>query len=272
MSLSPQVLLIVYVMTIFVVAVVGGRISELGTMTHMRMQIVISFVAGFILGIGLFHLVPHAIESINEPHSVELAILWVVIGIVVVVILLRVFNFHHHEPGGEHPPHDHQINEKTGVISVVFGLVLHSVTEGAALGASVRLGDVDGSLLPGLGVCFAILLHKPLDTYSIVGMMDHAGHTKLTRQTISVAYALVCPVVALATYYGSSLLGPISTGNYIGFALAFAAGTFLCISLSDLLPEIQFHRHDRLPLLAALLVGIGLAYCLYLMEASHAAH
>ena len=43
-----------------------------------------------------------------------------------------------------------------------------------------------------------------------------------------------------------------------GGALAFSAGTFLCIALSDLLPELQFHSHDRLKLSVALLVGFAL--------------
>jgi zinc and cadmium transporter len=43
-----------------------------------------------------------------------------------------------------------------------------------------------------------------------------------------------------------------------GGALAFSAGTFLCIALSDLLPELQFHSHDRLKLSVALLAGFAL--------------
>jgi zinc and cadmium transporter len=49
-----------------------------------------------------------------------------------------------------------------------------------------------------------------------------------------------------------------------GAALAFSAGTFLFIALSDLLPEVQFHRHDRVPLTLALVLGVafmgGIAY------------
>ena len=42
--------------------------------------------------------------------------------------------------------------------------------------------------------------------------------------------------------------------------LAFAAGMFMCSALSDLLPELQFHQHDRVKLSAALLGGLGLAW------------
>ncbi len=41
-------------------------------------------------------------------------------------------------------------------------------------------------------------------------------------------------------------------------ALAFSAGTFLCIALSDLLPELQFHSHDRLKLSISLIAGFCL--------------
>ena len=45
----------------------------------------------------------------------------------------------------------------------------------------------------------------------------------------------------------------------LGYALAFCAGSFLCIASSDLLPELQFHSHDRLKLSAALLPGLTVA-------------
>ena len=51
---------------------------------------------------------------------------------------------------------------------------------------------------------------------------------------------------------------PATAAGLDGVALAFSAGTFLCIALSDLLPELQFHSHDRLKLSLALLAGFGL--------------
>ena len=55
---------------------------------------------------------------------------------------------------------------------------------------------------------------------------------------------MLCPVVAIASFGGVELLG-LEEGAVVGYALAFAAGAFLCIALSDLLPEIHFHSHDR---------------------------
>jgi zinc and cadmium transporter len=52
----------------------------------------------------------------------------------------------------------------------------------------------------------------------------------------------------------------------VGCALAFSAGVFVCIALSDLLPEIEFHSHDRVKLSLALLLGVGAAYAIGFLE------
>ncbi len=51
-----------------------------------------------------------------------------------------------------------------------------------------------------------------------------------------------------------------------GVALALSAGTFLVIALSDLLPEVQVHRHDQIPLFLALVLGVGLMAAIALLE------
>jgi zinc and cadmium transporter len=52
----------------------------------------------------------------------------------------------------------------------------------------------------------------------------------------------------------------------LGQTLGFAAGAFLCIATSDLLPELQFHRHDRVKLSAALAAGLALAWGTVFLE------
>ena len=75
---------------------------------------------------------------------------------------------------------------------------------------------------------------------------------------MNLAFALMIPCGVALFWVGTLSLLPISAGSWTAIALAFSAGTFLCIALSDLLPELQFHSHDRLPLSAALLTGFAL--------------
>ncbi|MDE2768400.1 MAG: ZIP family metal transporter [Chloroflexota bacterium] len=251
----------------FAISVAGGQLSERGAMTHTRTQLVMSLVAGFILGVALFHLLPHSLERIPGPGAVNAAMLLVVAGMIAMVVLLRVFHFHQHDFSEDAEVHGHARPQGRGLAGIALGLGLHAVTEGIALGASVRIGLTEGGMLPGLGVCLAILLHKPLDAFSITGMMKHEGKARGARLAANVGYALICPLAAAASYFGAGLLDAVSEGPALGYGLAFAVGVFLCISLSDLLPEVHFHRHDRGKLVLALLVGVALAYTLYFVEA-----
>ncbi len=273
MDENALLVLSAYSAAIVAASLLGGKLAVLGTMTHTRTQVVMSLVAGFILGIAMFHLLPHSFEHISGPDMVEKAVGWMVFGMVLMIFLLRIFHFHQHDFSSEasdlYDRRGHGGVHARSLLGIALGLGVHTATEGIALGTSVQMGPPhDGAgALAGLGVFLAILLHKPLDAYSIVGMMQSAGHSRRARTAANVGFAMLCPLVALASFWGVGLLGP-EEGAVVGYALAFAAGAFLCIALSDLLPEIHFHSHDRGKLIASLLVGIGLAYALYCVESS----
>lgn len=275
--MDPMLLLLLgYCAAIFAASLLGGRMSVLGNLTHTRTQVVMSLVAGLILGIALYHLLPHGLERIPGPENLEKGALWSVFGIILMVGLLRMFQFHQHDFSGETKAlyddngHSHTAIGARSVAGIVFGLAVHTITEGIALGASVQVsvrptGGIGA--LPGLGAFLAILLHKPLDAYSILSMMRSAGFERRTCNLVNVGFALLCPVVALATFWVTAQLGPTEGGELAGYVLCFAAGAFLCVALSDLLPEIHFHSHDRIKLIVAFLLGIGMAYALHFVEA-----
>lgn len=274
--MDPTVLLLaVYCPAIFAAAILGGRLSVLGALTHTRTQVIMSLVAGFILGIALFHLLPHGMERIPGPENIEHGMLWTALGIIFMVALQRIFQFHQHDFSSEaRALQDRQGRSPaaigaSSVAGIAFGLAVHTITEGVALGASVQDSAHATAIgaLPGLGVFLAILLHKPLDAYSILSVMRSAGYEGRTCNIANIAFALLCPVVALGTFWLGMQLGSAGGDELAGYALCFAAGAFLCVALSDVLPEIHFHTHDRFKLIIAFLAGIGLAYALHLVEA-----
>jgi len=121
--------------------------------------------------------------------------------------------------------------------------------------------------LLGLATFLAVLLHKPLDSLSFTSLMEAGGWSKRNQALVNLGFALVCPLGALLFWTGASQ-AVIGQNSAIGIALAFSAGFFICIALSDLLPEVAFHSHDRGKLSAALIVGVALAVGL---ESLHAA-
>ena len=148
---------------------------------------------------------------------------------------------------------------------MIIGLTLHGLIDGVTLAAAVKSEESHGVLLAGIGACIAIALHKPFDSLTIGTMMAAAGKSTRARQLLNAAYALVTPLGIILFYTISNAAGA-SFG--LGQTLGFAAGAFLCIATGDLLPELQFHRHDRLALSASLLAGIGLAWATVFLEAS----
>ncbi len=278
-SSNSLLLLTGYSVVIMAVSLFGGWLPSIFRMTHTLTQIVTSFVAGVILCVSLYYLLPHSMIEIPGEHSAETAVWWMLVGTVLMVVLLRVFSFHQHdfsheESGShdhahnhthEHHDHGHVSVNPMSWVGITMGLGLHTMTEGVTLGTSIRAGESDGAIGLSLSVFLAIVLHKPLDGLSIIGTMRAAGFGRHQRVLANVLFSLVCPVAALLTFWGVGMLGPWEE-YVVGAALAFAAGALLCIALSDLLPEVHFHSHDRTKLTLAFFAGIGLAYMLHYLE------
>ncbi len=271
---SITTLLVVYCVLIVLASLAGGMLPSFIRLSHTGMQTLISGVGGLMLGIAVFHLLPHSLEYTG---STSMTTRWLMGGLLGMFFLVRAFHFHHHGPadqfdgethsdhehahdcGHDHGPHVHHLNW----IGVALGLALHTLIDGIALGASVRAdaGETDFGPLLGLGTFLAILLHKPVDAISITSLMSAGGWSAGARNIVNVAFALMCPLGAALFLSG---VEQVTTHQHavIGAALAFAAGVFLCISLGDLLPELELHSHNRLRLSAALIVGVALAWAI----------
>lgn len=273
--MEPQVgwLLILYAVGIFSMSMFGGYLPELVRMTHTRTQLVMAFVAGIILGVAIYHMLPHAVTAIKGTDALETALFWLMLGVLATLLILYLLDFHEHDFSEEHR-RQHEDGMHAGAhlkppswVGIVFGLGVHSLMEGVALSSTLRIHEHSASGIAGIGVFLAIALHKPLDALSIVSIMEKNGMSVRARRLANLGFAFMCPVIIFVAYYAPSYLGP-SEAYVMGCALAFATGTFLTISLSDLLPEIHFHKHDRWKIASGFLVGVVIAYALHWVEPS----
>ncbi|MBM3835039.1 MAG: hypothetical protein FJ403_17555 [Verrucomicrobia bacterium] len=261
--ISPGVLLLLYSVLILVASLAGGWIPLFVRLTHTRMQVATSFVAGLMLGVGLLHLLPHAWF---ELRSIDRTAWCLLAGFLVMFFIQRFFHFHHHDVPEEAPEGDqpHTLADKSaGHLSwsgAALGLTLHTLIDGIALAASVKAEtQADGvELLAGFETFLVVILHKPFDAMAIGTLMAAGGWSKQSRHLVNSAFALAIPVGVALFHLGANAYGG-SADVFLGGALAFAAGTFLCTAASDLLPELQFHAHDRGKLSVALIAGLLLA-------------
>ena len=280
--MNPIVLLTYYCLLIFGASIAGGMIPVWFRLTHRWMEFAVSFVAGVMLGVGLLHMLPHALSQVAASSSdpsgnVVTVMLWLLLGLLAMFFIERFFCYHHHgvEDGKIVSEHDHahdNSHEHGHDITwsgAVLGLTLHSIIAGVALAASVAHGH-ETLKLPGFGIFLVILLHKPFDSMTIATLMARGGWSLFSRHLVNGLFSLAIPLGAVIFHVG--LLGEGEGGATLGYVLAFAAGTFLCISLSDLLPELQFHSHDRVKLSMALLLGLALAFGICQLETISHAH
>jgi zinc and cadmium transporter len=283
MADAMPTILAVFCLAVVGLSLVGGLLPLSTVLSHTRLQIYLSASAGAMLGAAFFHMMPEAVR-LGSPQSLS----WSAVGLLALFFLERFFAFHHHEapadpaePCPEHP-HEHSpgrgAGHSAGVLNpsapgggvsaakgtslhwgaAAIGLAAHSLAGGVALASAVA---ADAQQRHGLGaaswgVFFATLLHKPADALTVVSLMLRAGASRPLAHLVNLAFAMMIPAGAILFSVGSGRLSSASSAGLTSAALAFSAGTFLCIALSDLLPELQFHAHDRLKLSAALLGGL----------------
>jgi len=273
--ISSVWLLVIYCALVLLASLAGGWLLLIIRPTHRRLQMAISLVAGLMLGIALLHFLPDAVEQL---HSVDRTVAWMLGGFLVMFFVQRFFHFHHHDsPEGDpedcsheptapdnhdHGHHAHSLAEKSAQqlswVGTALGLTLHSLLDGLALAAAVAAGSHDHARLAGLGVALVVILHKPFDAMAVSTLMTASGSSRFSRHVLNGLFALASPLGAALFYLGVSQFAD-SNAVFLGCALAFCAGTFLCIAGSDLLPELQFHSHDRFKLSVALLAGLAVA-------------
>ena len=273
------VLLVYYSVAIVAASVIGGLLPDWIRLTHRRTEMVVSLVAGAMLGVALLHMLPHAMasavaDSDNLVAAITAVLRWVVIGFLAMFFIERFFCFHHHDMpeeedgeeghAGHHhgcTEHDHPHTDHSPGLTwsgAAMGLTLHSVLAGVALAASVRHAP-EGAAAAGLGAFVAIVLHKPLDAMTISMLMGRGGWSASARSLVNALFALAVPLGIATFYAGVGTMEEAGVSEPISAALALSAGVFLCVAMSDLLPELHFHHHDRLKLSLALLAGLAVA-------------
>jgi zinc and cadmium transporter len=268
-----------------VASVAGGLLPWLLKWTHRRLQMALSFVSGVMLGVAVFHMLPHAVMARGERatghEGLEPVMVSMAGGFLAMFLLARFADFHHHEAPGQACEHGHdhgpaRRRKKQGDglprltwAGAAVGMTVHGLLEGVAIASSVMAATTlhPGLAAAGVGTFLVILLHKPFDAMTLTTLFRAGEGSQRAALVLNAAFALVVPVGA-----GLFLLLGSADPAVVSAALAFSAGTFLCIAGSDLLPELQFHRHDRVSLSALLVLGLALAWGVGRLEARSHEH
>ncbi len=219
----------------------------------------VALASGALLGDSFIHLIPEAFETLGAQHSSLLALA----GIAAFFALEKIFRWHHghHEEdslGGEnrHHPEARRTASLGRLILVSDGV--HNFIDGIILAGSFLV-----SVPVGIATALAVVLHEIPQEIGDFGVLLHAGYSRGEALFFNFLSALT----AFAGVFAAFLIGA-GIERFSQAMIPFAAGSFLYIATSDLLPEIKEHRSvgSSLVELLGLGIGVGAMYLLLFLE------
>jgi len=207
--------------------------------------ILVSFAVGGLFGDAFIHLLPEAFEKLGTGL---LTSLYVVFGILIFFVLEKFLRWRHCHITDEN--HIHPI-----VTMNLVGDAIHNFIDGLLIGASYIV-----SIPIGITTTLAIVLHEIPQEIGDFGILIHGGLTQkraLLFNFLSAVTAIVGTIIALVV-------------SVEGFAIALlpvAAGGFLYIAGSDLIPELQHNVNLKTSFIQfiSILLGIGIMSLLLLV-------
>lgn len=199
----------------------------------------IAFSAGGLLGGAFFHLLPEAVDKIGNNTSVYI---WVMIGFVLFFILEQFIHFHHcrSETKNHFSP--------ASYLSLVADN-LHNFVDGITIAAAFI---IDFRL--GIATALAVIVHEIPHELGNFSILIHGGWQRSSALLFNFISSISFLIGGVATFVLSGALD-------VKYLLPFAAGNFIYIAASDLVPEIHKDCHfvkKNLVHFFAFILGIAL--------------
>lgn len=201
--------------------------------------ILVSFAAGSLIGVALLDLLPEALELSPEDNSIFIS---VIVGILALFIFEKWLHWYH--------CHDREVCEiHTFSTTVLFGDAIHNFIDGIIIALSFSI-----SAPVGIAATIAVFFHEVPQEIGDFGVLLHAGYSRTKVFVYNMLTALTTLVGALIGYF---LLPVVET--YLPVIIAFAAGSFIYIAVSDLLPELRHHAKGKgIGHVVSMLLGIAI--------------
>lgn len=227
--------------------------------------VLVGLAAGALFGDAFIHLIPEAFEHVEN---------WIIISLLVLAGILTFFALekflrwhHHHHIEMEDECHAlGEVGDQTGKIKPLGVLILtsdaiHNLVDGVIIAASFFI-----SIEVGIATAIAVALHEIPQEIADFGLLIHSGMKRVQALTWNFATALFAVLGA-----GLTILVGAVLEEYVFHIGAFAAGAFIYIAGSDLVPEIHKTRNLKKSSIQflSIIVGIVIMLSLVALEGEH---
>ena len=209
----------------------------------------VSFSAGALFGDAFIHLLPEVVEETGFGLNISFYLMF---GIGFSFIIEKFVHWRHcHLPITKTHVHPFAIMN-------LVGDGVHNFIDGLIIGASYLV-----SIPVGIATTLAVILHELPQEIGDFGVLLHGGFSKLKALFFNFITALTAILGAVVSLLISSYVENITT-----FLIPFAAGTFIYIAGSDLIPELHKEVEVKKSLLQfiAIVLGVVIMLALLLLE------
>jgi zinc and cadmium transporter len=224
------------------IAMVGSVTLVLKPATLDRLLLpLVAFAAGSLIGGAFFHMIPAAVIEIGDILNVGVL---VVAGFTVFFLLEQLLHWHHcHRASSD--------CKQPLTYLILIGDGLHNFLGGLAIAGTFLI-----DIRLGITSWLAAAAHEVPQELGDFGVLVHGGWSKRRALLFNVFSGLTFLLGGLVTYV-------LSFQMDISWLIPFAAGNFLYIGASDLVPEVNKHHDLGANAVHLLAFVLGLALLLF---------
>jgi zinc and cadmium transporter len=204
------------------------------------LSLFIAVASGTLLGGAFFHMIPH---SLKNSIPVTLVMQFVMVGFFVMYAFELIVHWHH--CGNEKQNH-----AKPQGVMILLADATHNLVGGLGIGA----GFIESPSL-GISMWLIALLHEIPQEIGDFAILLDSGWDKKKALIFNFLSSLTFPLGMLLVY-------GLNTQIDVSLLIPFAAGNFIYIAASDLIPEIKRHPKIKQAILHLLAFAFGLGLLL----------
>ncbi len=201
--------------------------------------LLVGFSAGALMGGAFLHLIPESAEG----SSLISVGLFVLVGFASFFIIERFLYWHHCHKTGKCEVHMFTYMN-------LMGDAIHNFIDGLIIAASFVV-----SIPLGIATTIAVIAHEIPQELGDFGVLVYGGFSKLKALFFNFLTELTAILGAIIGFFLSS-----SLEGFIPFLLPFAAGGFIYIAASDLVPELHKEADIKRAILSFVFFLIGIAF------------
>jgi zinc and cadmium transporter len=198
------------------------------------LSFLIALSAGALLGGAFLHLIPEALEN-STPIT---TFTFLLAGFILFLLIEKILHWRH--------CHDINCKVHTFAYMSLFGDAAHNFIDGLIIAVSFMT-----NIQLGLTTTLAVALHEIPQEIGDFGVLVHGGFSKIK----ALMYNFIS---ALAAIVGGLIGFLLPLNNMAQYLIPIAAGGFIYISASDLIPELRKETNIKKSMLNLLVFIIGI--------------